>query len=96
MSLVAKAWFTTYDVADPSPIENASLRVPYPLALSNIRAPFPVSNVSPEPLFMLKPLSVLTFTSTAPPVFIREALPEVGVTSTLNTVPFRVSPDPAV
>jgi hypothetical protein len=42
-----------------------------------------------------RPSAVFTFTSTAPPVFVRLALPEVGVTSTLNVLPVRVRPAPA-
>ena len=79
---------------------NANLRVPYPFAVSNTRAP-PLK-VSPVPLLIPRPEAVtsrpsfvFTFTSTAPPVFVREAFPEVGVTSTLNVLPVSVSPSPA-
>ena len=36
------------------------------------------------------------FTSIAPPELIKDASPEVGVTSALNTVPVNVRPAPAV
>ena len=51
----------------------------------------------PSPLAVdSRPSVVFTFTSTAPPEFISVAFPEAGVTSTLNSVPFKVSPEPAV
>ena len=43
-----------------------------------------------------RPSVVFTFTSTAPPVFIRLAFPEDGVTSTLKAVPVKVKPAAAV
>ena len=91
---------TVYDVADASPIETAYLRTPYPFAVSNTNAPD--ENVNPAPLLIPRPLPVtsrpsvvLTFTSIAPPVLIRLAFPEVGVTSALNVLPVSVIPAPA-